>query len=250
MFCILAWIKTRQLMTLKENWLTEGLIDFEYKKYILLAYLKKVKESFHRVELYPFLADMVYHYRNLQALQANKSMIYDAFPKELSSEDIKNLELNYRNIIEDDAIMKEIESIIEFALPMLKSHLEEGSVIYEYVESKCEIEPIGLSSQALNEGYLFITQPPETETKIYRYHTTIFNSSTDQYRGVSLNYVYKEKRSLGNSYEKMKLKLIRQFQDLPNPAAFLILSKLKFPFTPTLMPVAKRLLVKLVSKAA
>nr|HPI80763.1 hypothetical protein [Cyclobacteriaceae bacterium] len=98
-------------MTLKENWLTEGLIDFEYKKYILLAYLKKVKESFHRVELYPFLADMVYHYRNLQALQANKSMIYDAFPKELSSEDIKNLELNYRNIIEDDAIMKRLRKL-------------------------------------------------------------------------------------------------------------------------------------------
>jgi hypothetical protein len=39
---------------LKENWLTEGLIDFEYKKYVLLAYLKSVKESFSRVELYPF----------------------------------------------------------------------------------------------------------------------------------------------------------------------------------------------------
>lgn len=237
-------------MKLKENWLTEGLIDFEYKKYILLAYLKSVKESFHRVELYPFLSDMVYHYRNLLAVQANKSMIYDAFPKELSSEDIKNMELNYKSIVEDDAVMKEIESIIDFALPMLKSHLEEGSVIYEYVESKCKIEPIGLSSLTLNEGYLFVTQPPESETRIYRYHTTIFGSSTDQYKGISLNYVVKEKRTLSNSYEKMKLKLIKQYQDLPNPATFLILSELKFPFTPTLMPVAKRLLVKQVSKAA
>lgn len=237
-------------MKLKENWLTEGLIDFEYKKYVLLAYLKRVKESFHKVELYPFLSDMVYHYRNLQAIQENKSMIYDAFPKELSSDDLKNLELNYRTIMEDDAIMREIESIIEFALPQLKSHLEEGSVIYEFVESKCEIEPIGLTSLSVNEGYVFITQPPETETKIYRYHTTLFGNSTDQFRAVNLNYVFKERRSLSNSYEKIKLKLIKQFQDLPNPATFLILSKLKFPFTPTLMPVAKRLLVKQVSKAA
>lgn len=237
-------------MKLKENWLTEGLIDFEYKKYMLLAYLQKVKESFHKVELYPFLADMVYHYRNLQAIQENKSMIYDAFPKELSSEDIRNLELNYKTIMEDDLIMKEIESIIEFALPQLKSHLEEGSVIYEFVESKCEIEPIGLTSLSVNEGYLFITQPPETETKIYRYHTTIYGSSTDQYRGINLHYVVKEQRNLSNSYEKIKLKLIKQFKDLPNPATYLILSKLKFPFTPTLMPVAKRLLVKQVSKAA
>lgn len=237
-------------MKLKENWLTDGLIDFEYKKYVLLAYLKRVKESFHRVELYPFMADMVYHYRNLEAIRANKSMIYDAFPKELSPQDINNLELNYRTIMEDDMIMKEIESIIEFSLPQLKAHLDEGSVIYDYVESKCEIEPVGLSSLMVNEGYLFIAQPPQVETRIYRYHTTIFGSSSDQFKGVSLTYVFREDRSLSNSYEKMKLKLIRQFQDLPNPATFLISSKLKFPFTPTLMPVAKRLLVKQVSQAA
>lgn len=237
-------------MKLKDNWLTEGLIDYEYKKYVLLAYLKKVKESFQRVELYPFLSDMVYHYRNLIAIQANKSMIYDAFPKELSSEDLKKLEVNYRTILEDDAIMKELESIIEFAIPQLKSHLEEGSVIYEYVESKCEIEPVGLTSLATNDGYLFITQPPETETKIFRYRTTIFGSSTDTLRGINLQYVFREKRTVSNSYEKMKLKLIRQFKDLPNPATFLIVPRLKFPFTATLMPVAKRMLVKQVSKAA
>jgi len=237
-------------MKLKDNWLTEGLIDFEYKKYILLGYLKSVKTSFQKVELYPFLSDMVYHYRNLLALQANKSMIYDAFPKALSQEDLNNLEVNYRTILQDDAMMKEIESIIEFAIPQLKAHLEEGSVIYEYVESKCEIEPIGLTSLSVNEGYLFITQPPETETKIYRYHTTIFGSSADSLRGINLRYILKENRSLSNSYEKIKLKLIRQYHDLPNPATYLIVSKLKFPFTPTLMPVAKRLLVKQVSKAA
>lgn len=237
-------------MRLKENWLTEGLIDFEYKQYVLMAYLKKVKESFHKVELYPFLSDLVYHYRNLMAIKENKSMIYGAFPKELSMEDIENLEINYRTIMEDDVIMKEIESIIEFALPQLKTQLEEGSIIYEYVESKCEIEPVGLTSLSVNEGYVFITQPPEKETKVYRYQTTIFGSSTDQFRGVHLKYVFKENRNLTNSYETIKLKLIKQFQDLPNPATYLISSKLKFPFTPTLMPVAKRMLVKQVSKAA
>jgi hypothetical protein len=50
---------------LKDGWLTEGLIDFEYKKYQLMAYFKHVKESFNRVELYPFLSDLVFHYRNL-----------------------------------------------------------------------------------------------------------------------------------------------------------------------------------------
>ena len=46
---------------LSQDWLTQGLIDFEYKKYVLLAYLKTAKESFGRVELYPFLTDLVFH---------------------------------------------------------------------------------------------------------------------------------------------------------------------------------------------
>jgi hypothetical protein len=41
---------------LNRDWLTQGLIDFEYKKYVLLGYLKTVKGSFSRVELYPFMA--------------------------------------------------------------------------------------------------------------------------------------------------------------------------------------------------
>ena len=52
-------------MKLKENWLTEGLIDFEYKKYQLLAYLKRVKDSFNKVELYPFLSDLVFSFSPL-----------------------------------------------------------------------------------------------------------------------------------------------------------------------------------------
>ncbi len=40
---------------LKDNWLTDGLIDYEFKKYQLLAYFKQVKESFQRIELYPYL---------------------------------------------------------------------------------------------------------------------------------------------------------------------------------------------------
>jgi hypothetical protein len=131
---------------LKKEWLTEGLIDFEYKKYLLLAYLKKAKESFGRVELYPFLADLVFHYRNLVTLKESKTLIRDAFPTELSLESLKKLEITYKKIVEDDAVMQEIESIIEFSLPQLKSSLEEGSFIYDYVESQCELSSVGLTS--------------------------------------------------------------------------------------------------------
>lgn len=235
---------------LKENWLTEGLIDFEYKKYLLLAYLKKVKDSFTRVELYPFLSDLVFHYRNLLALKENKTLIFDRFPKRLSMENLKNLEVNYRQIIEDDAVMKEIESIIEFSLPQLKSSLDEGSFIYEYVESHCTISPVGLTSLYANEGYLFIAQPPEKETDVYRYQITIFDNSNEKMRGIHARHVMTARRSFTNTYEQIKLSLIKRYADLPNPSAYLVLSKFRFPFLQTLMPIAKRLLIKHVTPAA
>ena len=235
---------------LPKDWLTQDLIDFEYKKYLLLAYLQTVKKSFSRVELYPFLADLIFHYRNLLDVKENKTLIREAFPKEISLEEFKKLELRYRELVEDDGIMSELESIIEFAIPQIKDSLEEGTIIYDYVESKCEISPVGLTPLYANEGYLFVTQPPEKETNVYRYQVSIYEDSKEQLR--SLNTIFVEclsKDSL-NTYERIKLDLIKKYKDLPNPAAFLLLSKMKFPFSETLMPVAKRLFVKHLSTAA
>ena len=234
---------------LRENWLTEGLIDFEYKKYLVLAYLGKVKSAFNKVELYPSLADLVVHYRNLLTIKENKAIINDAFPVELSPDSIRNLELTWNKIIEDDAIMKELESIISFAIPEFKSSLDEGAQIYEYVESNCEISPIGLTSLYAHEGYVFLSQPPATETNVYRYQLTIFEQSNESMRGLHMQHVRTTERTLSNTYEHMKLQLIREFTSLPNPSVYLIHSKMKVPYAQTLVPVAKRLLIKQLSAA-
>jgi hypothetical protein len=232
---------------LSKDWLTQGLIDFEYKKYLLLAYLKTVKESFGRVELYPFLSDLVFHYRNLVAVKENKTLIRESFPKELSLEEFKKLELSYRQMVEDDSLMAELESIIEFAIPQIKDSLQEGSVIYDYVESQCEISPVGVTPLYANEGYLFVSQPPEKATNVYRYQMSIFEDSQEQLRSLNTQFVESVEKHSFYTYENIKLDLIRRYKDLPNPAAYLVLSKMKFPLSETLMPVAKRLFVKLIS---
>lgn len=233
---------------LSNDWLTQGLIDFEYKKYMLLAYLQAVKSSFDRVELYPFMADLVFHYRNLMAVKENKTLIRESFPKEISLEEFKKLELTYREMIDDDAVMQELESIIDFALPQIKSSLQEGSMIYEYVESQCEISPVGVTPLYAREGYLFVTLPPEKETAIYRYQVSFFEGSQEPFRGLNTELIDRVEKKPLHTYERMKLDLIRQYSDLPNPATYLILSKARFPFYETFMPVAKRLFVKHISK--
>jgi hypothetical protein len=211
---------------MRENWLTEGLIDFEYKKYILLSYLSKVKSAFNKNELYPFLSELVVHYRNLLVIKENRPSIDETFS------------------LEEDATIKELEAIISFAIPEFKNSLDDGAQIYEFVESNCEISPIGLTSLYDREGYVFLSQPPEKETNVYRYQLTVFEQSGEAMRGLHMQYVKTTTRSLANTYEHIKLQLIREFSSLPNPSVFLIHSKMKFPYVQTLVPVAKRILIK------
>ena len=83
------------MATLNDNWITEEHIDFEYKKYMLLAYLQHVSESFTENKLYPPLSELMKHYRNVTALRDNKKQFYDSFPERLSSADFNNFILMY-----------------------------------------------------------------------------------------------------------------------------------------------------------
>jgi hypothetical protein len=58
--------------TLSSTWFAEGYIDFELKKYTLLAYLQEIHQHFDQQKLYPQLADVIMHYNNLLALKNNK----------------------------------------------------------------------------------------------------------------------------------------------------------------------------------
>lgn len=234
---------------LKMDWLTDGLIDFEYKKYILLAYLKHVRENFDEQKLYPFMSDMVFHYQNLLTLKKNKSLIYENFPKSISRADFNKLEITYKRLVKDDDMMKEIEDIMEFATPRLKNALEEGREIYEFVERNVEFVPVGLTPIYINEGYLFIQQDVSADVNIYQYQLTIFEQANEKFRGVHTHFLKKEERTLGNTFEQIKLKLAKRFNALPNPATFAVVSKLFFPLPETLLPVAKRLLVQNISMA-
>lgn len=232
---------------LKIDWLTDGLIDFEYKKYILLAYLKNVKENFSEQKLYPFMSDMVFHYQNLMTLKKNKSLIYENFPKSISKADFTKLEITYKQLVKDDEMMKEVEDIMEFAVPKLKGALEEGREIYDFVERNVEFLPVGLTPIYTNEGYLFIQQDVSSDVSIYQYQLTFFEQANEKFRGVHTHFLKREERTLGNTFEQIKMKLVKRFQELPNPATYAVVSKQFFPLPETLLPVAKRMLVQNIS---
>jgi hypothetical protein len=237
------------MKTLDRNWLTEGLIDFEYKKYILLAYLQQVKNNFNQKKLYPYLSDLIFHYQNLMSIKENKNLIYENFPKQISKADFEKLTLSYKKVVEDDTFMADLEEIIMYSIPKLKEILKEGKDIYEFIEEHINISPVGVSPLYPDEGYMFLNESHVSETRIYQYQVTIFENAHEKYRGVHTYYLESVRKGIGVTFENVKIDLIKRYKQLPNPATYLVESKIVCPLDETLLPIAKRLLVKHISHA-
>ena len=229
---------------LDSDWLTKGLIDFEYKKYLLLGYLNSVRDDFNAHKLYPPLSELYGHYQSLVSIRKNKQFLKESFPKEIIAADPDKAEFMYRELIEDDKLMNEIEEILAFAIPEMGKGLNVGREIYENVEQSLQIEPIGLEPLYTDAGYILLNQPPDKETHVYQYDITIFHHADEKYRGIHTKKIDSFTQSISNTVNSMKLGLIRKYPELPNPATYLIQTKIGYPEKETVMPVAQLALVR------
>jgi len=235
------------MKTLSETWFAEGYIDFELKKYTLLAYLQEVSKVFNENKLYPQLADVIFHYNNIVAFRENKKFLQDHFPKQLTELNMQKLQLVYERMIEDDELMRELEDIIHYSANKIKTTIQTGAEIYEFVEAKLNISPVGLIPLDVNEGYLFLHDGRYSAVVVYQYRLTIFEKHDEKYRGIRTDYVHQWQRTVSNSPENIKGELIRNRKELPNPAVYNIETELRFPLEETLLPIAKRTFVKYLS---
>lgn len=235
---------------LSETWFAEGRIDFELKKYTLLAYLQEVNKYFNENKLYPQLADMVFHYNNIVAFRENKKYLQEHFPKKMSGMQMEKLQLLYEQMIEDDELMQELEDIINYSAGQMKNAIHSGKEIYEFVEEKINITPVGIIPLDIQEGYFFLSSGNEKSTGVYHYRLSIFEKHDEKYRSIRTLFIDNRRRSISSTYENIKSELIKKWKDLPNPAVYAIETSLTFPVDETLLPVAKRSLVKFISAAA
>lgn len=235
------------MKTLSQTWFAEGYIDFELKKYTLLAYLQEIHKEFTQNKLYPQLADIIFHHNNILLFKHNKEMLQEQFPKRFTGVNMDKLELLYKKIIEDDEMMKELEDIIAYAVRLMNSTIKDGTEIYEFVEDKLNIAPVGIVPLDNNEGYFFLRNGSQHQTHVYQYRLSIFEKHDERYRSIKTSFIAEWRRTIVNTYEQIKTELIRNKKDIPNPAVYCIETDLSFPLEETLLPVAKRSLVKYIT---
>lgn len=232
------------------NWFIEGSIDFEHKKYVLLAYLQHINKHFRSSQLYPDLGDLIFHYNNLLHFKNNKVLMQQNFPQRLTKADFDALKLTYEKMVKDDYVMQEIEQIITYSLEKMNPALQQGKEIYDFVETRLLIDSVGVLPLIANFGYLFIRNGDEKGLHVYEYGITVFEGKDDAFRGISTTYIANYSLSFVNTPESIKIDLINSRKQLPNPAVYQVACDITFPLEQTLLPVAKRSLVKYISKAA
>jgi hypothetical protein len=133
----------------------------------------------------------------------------------------------------------------------MKTTISNGAEIYEFVEDNMTISPIGLVPLDIQEGYFFLSAGKTKTTRIYQYRLSIFEKHDEKYRSMKTSYVDLLQRSIANTYENIKYELIKSKRtDIVNPAVYSIETGLDLPVEETLLPIAKRSLVKFISAAA
>ena len=232
---------------LSKNWLTEKHIDFEYKKFLLLAYLQKVKKNFNSTKLYPWLAELIEHYRNAVAVKENKQNLKKYFPRRISGITERG-QLTYDDLAGDSELMKELETIIEYAIPQLQQQVDEGRGIYDVVEEHLSLRPVGLIPLNSEYGYMFLKGGKNASTNVYEYHLSLYETAAEKFKAIHTQFIRSFRKNISTTFQSIKSDLMRDNKRLANPAAYSIETEMTLPLEETFLPIAKRMLVRHLSQ--
>lgn len=221
-----------------------GTDDAELRQYHVLEGLKHNYTEFTHNRLYPSLAELVDLHTALVNILNGMSDIQGHLPHELKEIDLEQGKLVYQAAgINDEDFLRAAE-LITWALPKIEQSIDEGVNIYNFVDEHIQIEQVGLLPMYREEGYWFVPEHKAALLHLLRYEVSLFTSANEKFRSLKTRSIRDiEQRSIVQTPESIKLNLIEQFHDLPNPATFLCETDLDFPYTETILPIAKRKLM-------
>jgi hypothetical protein len=129
----------------------------------------------------------------------------------------------------------------------MEVYLREGKKIYDFIEDRLKIFPVGVIPLNSESGYLFLKSAGNIDTLVYEFQISIFENPNEKYRGIHLSYLRSYEKTILNTFEAIKSDLIRYNKVLPNPATYVIETEMNIPFDETFLPLAKRTLVKTIA---
>jgi hypothetical protein len=219
--------------------------DFEISQYNVLAGLKEISKDFKKNKIYPHLSHLVELYTTLDDILSRLRDLRNKFPKRIKKIDFVNQEIEHEVVFVAGSDLAKVEELIEWGLPYIKAKIEEGKTIYEFVDHELKLEEVGIVPNYTDEGYFFVSDNEESKLLLFQYEVTVFESADDDYRALKTGFLKALEQGRAQlSPNSIKLDLINENKELPNPATYAFNTDLRFPFTETIFPITKRKLLR------
>lgn len=217
--------------------------DYEATQFTILNGLRKIRQDFTQNKIYPPLSDLIELYHTLKKITQSSQGLKDELPKRIKEIDLKGKRIIYEPLDLDG--LAPIEDLIGWALPVIQKAIEEGQTIFNFVDENMKVQEVGILPSYIEEGYLLLPELRRGLLHVIRYEISIFSGADQQYRNLKTTSLSTMAiPGLDFSPGRVKLDLIEQHRELPNPATYFFSTDLDFPFNETILPVAKRKLLR------
>lgn len=232
---------------LSMNLFTRVQDDLEKRQYLILGELKQISTRFQYYKIYPHLSELVELRNTLADIISRLQDLRNKFPKRIGKIDWVNRTIEHEVVFVDGTDLAAVQNLIKWALPRIEKVIEEGAAIHEFVEKELSVQQVGILPNYRDEGYFFLPDNRKKLLNLFRFEVSIFQSAYDRYRALKTTYMKSLEQGVAlRSPGSIKLDLIREVKELPNPATYSFNTQLDFSFSHTILPVAKRKLMQTI----
>lgn len=220
--------------------------DLELSRYKVLAAIKGASDFLRKNRLYPDLAELINIYNLLNEINDKKSLLNDNLPSKIVGFDLENKKALYEKERLSEDKTNTVFEFINWALPKIKEVIDEGKAIFEFIDKNMKVSEIGILPIYKKEGYFIIPDLEENTKLVYRYEMTLFPAGEETFHTLKTELIEAVKAGEAEAIkpEGLKMEMVKRYPELPNPAAYNIQIELEFPFVETVLPVAKRKLIR------
>lgn len=224
---------------------TGAVDDVERTQYQILAGIQKAQSAFDEKRVYPYLGRLVKLHGGLMTVLERSEDFRTPETGRITGIDWDELSVTYEWPELEDTEMTVVEDLIRWALPQIQSAIEEGRSVYEHVEDHTDLEMVGIVPSYLQEGYLMVPEREADLLHVLRYELSVIHEEGERHRALrTVHCKTVQQEGVDVHPSSVKLDLLKERRDLPNPATFFSNTDLNVPYKETLLPVVKRRLIR------
>lgn len=165
--------KNPYISEMRPYWFLEDPIDLEYKYYVLMAYLMKVKENFNKPGFEKYFKTLLSVKKDLESFIKNTEFSQKTLAR--MTEEDKNY---FYNMLDKNLDrIGEIEEIAKNSISTIDNFIEENNNFYEKYNSLVDLESYCSKYNLWDQGFLIIRKKGEKTMRIFTWFFSIVKIS-------------------------------------------------------------------------